>query len=94
MIFFWILWAIDALVTIIVLYFFFAGLNDGTVSSFNGGLWFGILVVLAVVIGGSLYLKSISYLTWAKLLLAGLAFPALLFALYFLVAIISGTRWN
>lgn len=94
MIFFWILWAIDALVTAIVVFFFLAGLMDGTVSSFNGGLWFGILVALAIVIGGSLYLKSISYLTLAKLLLAVLAVPALLFALYFLVAIFSGARWN
>lgn len=43
------LWCVDALAAMIVLFFFFAGLADGTVSSVNMGLWFFILVALAVI---------------------------------------------
>src|SRR5215217_3048043 len=34
---FWLLWGFDALIAAVVLYFFFAGLADGSVSSFNAG---------------------------------------------------------
>src|SRR5262245_17838868 len=54
---FWTLFSIDAVVAAIVLFFFFAGLGDGTVSSYNIVLWLAILGVLAAVIGGGLLLK-------------------------------------
>jgi hypothetical protein len=94
MILFWILWGIDAIVGVVTLYFFFVGLADGSVSSFNGGLWLVILVVLAALLGGSLLLKSADHLALAKSLLALLAIPALLFGLYMLIAIFSGAKWN
>ncbi len=94
MFFFWIVWTIDALLALIALFFFFTGIGDGTVSSFNIILWLGILIALAALIAGSLYAKSKGHLIPACLILCLLAIPALLFVLYFGVAILNGERWN
>ncbi|MBK9488642.1 MAG: osmoprotectant transporter permease [Haliscomenobacter sp.] len=94
MTFFWILWGFDALITLVVLYFFFIGLADGTVSSFNMGIWTLLLLGLAVVMLGSLWLKSIEYLTLAKILLWILAIPGLLYVLFILFILIGKPRWN
>lgn len=55
---FWISWGIDAVTALVFVYFFFAGLADGTVSSFNILLWLLILGIAALVVGGSLALRS------------------------------------
>ncbi|HLF62160.1 MAG TPA: hypothetical protein VI603_00300 [Saprospiraceae bacterium] len=94
MIFFWILWGFDAIITLVVLYFFMIGLNDGSVSSFNMGLWLVILLALAGVMGGSLWLKSANHAGLAKVLLFLLAIPGLLYALFMLIVIIGKPRWN
>ena len=57
---FWLPWTIDSLVAALVLFFFFWGLADCTVSSFNAGIWTVLLVALAIVVGGSLWLASSS----------------------------------
>ena len=46
---FWILWGIDAIVGAIAVAFFFIGIADGSVSSFNIALWLVILAALAAV---------------------------------------------
>ena len=51
---FWFIWGFDALIAAIFLFFFFWGLADGSVSSFNIVLWLGILAGLAGILGGSL----------------------------------------
>jgi hypothetical protein len=94
MILFWVFWGIDAIVALIALYFFFIGLADGSVSSFNMGLWLALLVVLAAVILGSLSLKAAGNLTLAKILTGLLAIPALLCLLFFIIVIASGQKWN
>jgi hypothetical protein len=94
MILFWIFWGIDSIVAVIALYFFFTGIADHSVSSFNIGLWLSLLIILAIVLLGSLGLKSAGNLTLAKVLSGLLAIPALLFFLLFIVAINSGGRWN
>ena len=94
MILFWIFWCIDAIVALIALYFFFIGLADGSVSSFNIVLWLVLLVVLATVLFGTLALRAAGNLTLAKILTGLLAVPALLFLLFFIVVIASGERWN
>lgn len=91
---FWILWGIDALIALIALYFFFVGLVDGWVSSFNIGIWSLVLIGLAVVVFGSLWLKSIDQLGMAKGLLSLLAIPGILYALFVLMLIIGKPRWN
>ncbi|MHC1728151.1 MAG: osmoprotectant transporter permease [Syntrophobacteraceae bacterium] len=91
---FWLLWAIDAVIASVALFFFFAGLADGSVSSFNMDLWITLLLTLAAVAGGSLWLKSLGRRGLATILLLILALPGLIYALFLLVLIVSGPRWN
>ncbi|HVN76259.1 MAG TPA: hypothetical protein VMT19_08090 [Thermoanaerobaculaceae bacterium] len=91
---FWIPWSIDALVAGIAVTFFFIGLGDHTVSSFNIVLWLGILAVLAVVVGGSLVLKGLGQHALAFVLTLLLAVPATAFGMFFLVIVLSHPRWN
>ena len=80
---FWMLWGWDALIASVFVYFFLVGLADGSVSSFNAGLWATTLVVLAVVMIGSLALRSAKRIGFAVMLLLALAIPGMLFALFF-----------
>jgi len=91
---FWILWGFDVLVALVVVYFFLVGLNDGSVSSFNMGLWTTILAVLAVVMGGSVWLKSRGQTALAVAFLLLLALPALFFAGFSILLISLPHRWN
>jgi hypothetical protein len=91
---FWIPWAIDVVIAIIVLYFFLVGLADGSVSSFNIGLWLLILLGLGSVMGGSLWLKSAGHLGFAMVLLLILAVPGVLYGLFMVVCMIAAPRWN
>lgn len=92
--FFWILWGFDVLIALVVLYFFFIGLADGSVSSFNIGIWMLLLIGLAVVVLGSLALQSFGYVLLAKILLSLLAIPGLLYILFILFIMFGKPRWN
>ncbi|MBA4852987.1 osmoprotectant transporter permease [Emticicia sp. BO119] len=94
MILFWVFWGIDAIVALIAVCFFFTGLADGSVSSFNIGLWLIMLIVIAAVLSGTLALRSAGNLTLAKILAGLLAVPAFLFFLFFIIIICSGAKWN
>ncbi|WP_338875758.1 osmoprotectant transporter permease [Spirosoma sp. SC4-14] len=94
MTFFWILWAFDAIIALIIFYFFFIGLADGTVSSFNAGLWFFILAAVGVIMIGSYWLQTHQYGLWAKVLLSVLAIPGALYGLFILLILITNPRWN
>lgn len=94
MILFWILWGIDAIVALVLLYFFFIGLADGSVSSFNMGLWLLLLFVSIGVLVGSFYLKSKEKLVIAKILLGIEAVPAFFFFMFFLILILSKPNWQ
>jgi hypothetical protein len=91
---FWTLWIMDALAALIVLYFFFIGLADGTVSSRNAGLWLVILLALAGVLGGSYYLFSNGQLRIAYFILSLIAVPAVLMLLFALFMVFGNVRWN
>jgi len=91
---FWIPWAIDAIIAAIVVFFFLWGLADGSVSAFNMGLWVLILGGLAVVMGGSLWLRSIGRAGLGTALLWVLAVPGLIVGLFFLILIVGNPRWN
>ena len=91
---FWMLWGWDALIGLVILYFFFGGLADGSVSSFNMGLWLVILAVLAAVMWGSLLLRYNGRPIAAVVVLLLLALPGVLFALFFLLIILTAPRWN
>ena len=91
---FWLPWTIDAVVAGIALFFFFWGLADGTVSSFNAGIWAALLGTLAIVVGGSLWLKVTGRRALGITLALVLAVPGLLVGLFFLALIIANPRWN
>jgi hypothetical protein len=86
---FWIPWGIDAVIAVIALYFFVVGLADGTVSSFNMGLWMLILFCLTVIVGGSIWLRSIGKNGIAIALLLLLAIPGFLSGLLMLGLVLS-----
>ena len=91
---FWLVWGFDALIAAVALFFFFAGLANGRVSSFNIGLWLILLLGVAGVVGGSLRLRSIGRRGAAMAVLLLLAVPGFLCVLLFLVALIAHPRWN
>jgi hypothetical protein len=89
-----ILWAFDFLIALVALYFFFAGLADGSVSSFNAGLWSLVLLGLGIVVLGGLALRSAGYPGLAYAALLTLAVPGAAFVLYFLALVLSGPTWH
>jgi hypothetical protein len=91
---FWLLWGFDALIASVLLYFFFTGLSDGPVSSFNMGLWLIILLGLTGIMGGSLCLLSAGRRGVAMAVLLPLAIPGFFYALFLLILIITASRWN
>jgi hypothetical protein len=95
MTFFWILWAFSALMSLVPIYFFFTGLADGSITSRNLGLWGLILLVVAAILAGTLWLRH-DHFGLARLILIFAAVPGLLVILYFAIVITSGkkTRWN
>lgn len=94
MIFFRILWGIDAVVALVVVYFFFVGIGDGSVSSFNMGLWLLILSVLAIVLGGSLWLRRKQQPVLANLLLSVVAVPGIVYGLFVLLLVVTNPHWQ
>jgi hypothetical protein len=93
MIVFKILWAVDLLACLVVLYFFFTGMADGSVSAKNMGLWMMILLVFGIVMFGSSWLRS-HYPSIATALLGIVAIPALGYLLFLLAAIFGKSKWN
>ncbi|MGE5279050.1 MAG: osmoprotectant transporter permease [Acidobacteriota bacterium] len=91
---FWILWGFDAAIALVALFFFAAGLADGRVSSFNILLWMVLLLGVAGVVGGALWLRSKARKGPAMAVLLILAIPGFLAVLFFLVVLIGHPRWN
>jgi len=92
--FFHLLLIFDAIASLVVLYFFFVGLNDRSVSSRNMGLWLAIIGVICIVLGGSYWLNLHNYHLSARLLLGVLAIPAFLYLIFILVSLTNKGRWN
>jgi len=91
---FWIPLAIDAVIAAIVAFFLIWGLADGSVSTFNIGLWMLILGGIAVVVAGSLWLRSIGRAGLGAALALVLAIPGVFAGLFFLILIVGHPRWN
>ncbi len=88
---FWILWGIDALVAFILVFFFFVGLGDGTVSSGNSMLWLVLLMGMGALLLGGYWLFTHQYPIAATILVALLAVPSLLYGLFMLL-MLSGNN--
>lgn len=84
----------DSLIVFVVLYFFIVGLADGSVSSFNAGIWFALLLGLGVVMGGGAWLHSTGRKRSGLILLSILAVPGLLALVFVLILLLTNTRWN
>ncbi|MBK9981697.1 MAG: osmoprotectant transporter permease [Saprospiraceae bacterium] len=91
---FWILWIFNALMCLIPVYYFFIGLGDGTITSRNIGLWFLILLVVAIILVGSFLLKTANQMALAKVILMIAAIPGILALLYFIIVFTSKPNWR
>lgn len=89
-----ILLAIDAVAALVALWFFFIGLADGSVSSFNGGLWLALLGGIAAILGVGWALNARGQRGAAIGVLAILAAPAFAAGLLILAMIVLQPRWN
>jgi len=94
MISFWILWIFNALMSLIPIYFFFIGLADGSVDSDNMGIWMILLAVVALIMGGTYWLKTQNQIKAAKVVLIIAAIPSVLAIIFMSVAIFGDVRWN
>lgn len=94
MILFKVLWGIDAMAALIVLYFFFVGISDGTVSVTNIGLWTLIVGAVVIIMLGSIWLRHHGHNGLGVALLCVLALPALFYLIYIVAAILGNGRWN
>ena len=94
MIIFRILWIVTVIVSLIVLYFFIAGLTDGSITERNMMLWMGLLAVCAVALVGGPWLRHHQYPVPGLIVTSLVAVPSLIFALVMLIAILSGSKWN
>lgn len=88
------LFGVDLAAAAVALYFFLAGLADGSVSSFNMGIWLALLGGIAAVIAGGYALNRAGYSLLTNLVLAVLAAPACLYAAFVLMIVIAQPRWN
>lgn len=89
-----VLWWFDALIAAVIGYFFLVGLADGSVSSFNAGLWTMILLGVAAVIVGSKALQSAGHHKAAIAVTLLLAVPGAIAVLFMAVVLLTNPRWN
>lgn len=85
---FWVLFAFDAVLAAVLMAFFFIGIGDGTISSFNIGLWLTLLAVAGAVLGGSLILQARNHKRIALALILIPAVPGLTYLAFVLMMII------
>jgi hypothetical protein len=86
--------AVDVVASAVIVYFFFVGLADGSVSSFNAGLWAAILLGVVAVLFGGWRLGAGGRRGVATALLAVMALPAFAFGLFALLLIVTQPNWN
>ena len=89
-----ILLVFDGLIAAILLYFFAAGREDGSVSSFNILIWLVLLAAIGLPIAVALALGARGRVKTANLVLLLPALPGLLFLLFFLMLILLQPNWN
>lgn len=89
-----VLFAWDALIALVAVGFFMIGLADGSVSSFNFGLWTAILAGLAGILGGGYALRAWGRHKSAMALLLLLAVPGLVYVLFLALVLVTEPRWN
>lgn len=86
--------ALALLTTAVVVAFFLIGLEDGSVSSFNLSSWLVVLAVVTSIPVAGIALRRSAHPLAGTLVLGVSALPALLYALFMLLVIATGERWN
>ncbi|MEC9368084.1 MAG: osmoprotectant transporter permease [Pseudomonadota bacterium] len=89
-----VLLGLDIAAAAIVVYFFIIGLADGSISSFNIGLWIVLLMGVAAILAGGIFLRKAGRTAASSLLLSLLAVPTAAYGLMIAAIILSGARWN
>ena len=84
----------SALTVVVAAVFFVIGLADGSVSSFNIGLWLGLLSVMFLSLWAGHLLYARSKVALAIAALAVTAVPGVLAALSVLLILVLQPRWN
>ena len=92
--FFRILLGFDLVICAAVLIFFLVGLADGSITSFNVSIWLAIITVMAVLLGGGVWLKRNAYPILGHWLLLVLAGPGLIYGLFLILTLVTNTKWN
>ncbi len=91
---FWVLWIFNIVMALIPIYFFFVGLNDGSVNGRNIGLWMIILLLIGGILLGTQMLKNSGKLSLANGILVAASIPGVVVILFALVIMIGKPRWN
>jgi hypothetical protein len=84
----------DALIAAVAAGFFLVGLSDGSVSSFNAGIWTVLLGGLALVIGGAIALRRAAQTALSIAVLMLPAVPVFLYCVLIMMALLLQPRWN
>lgn len=84
----------SALTSLVAIAFFVIGVGDGSVSSFNLGLWLTLLAVVGASLGGGWMLRARGKVKLAVAALAVTAVPGLIAALFILLLVVLQPRWN
>lgn len=90
---FWWLLGFDMLIAIVVLGFF-VGLMDGSVSSFNMGIWMNLLMLTLGIPVLGYWLNNNDYQHLAKIFLGIIAAPGLIFLVFMLIMLIAKPKWQ
>jgi len=74
--------------------FFIIGIGDGTVSSFNLGLWLALLAAMGISLWAGHTLRARGKFGLAVAALAVTAVPGIAGALFILILLVTQPRWN
>ncbi len=91
---FWIPWGIDAMTMLVILYFYFEGLADGTVSAENMGIWVAMLLIPSAIFVASVLLRSRGYRRMSLTLAWLLAIPGIIAVIFVILLLTTNTHWN
>lgn len=91
---FWFFWIFDAVMAVIPIIYFFIGLMDRSITIRNIAIWLLILLIVAAVLIGSMWLKAANHLNIANIILVAASIPGWILLLYMLIILIGKPRWN
>lgn len=90
-----ILWLFNAVMSLIPVIYFFIGLADGSITDRNMGMWMIILLLVAGILYGSIWLKNNGRVSLGKIILVVAGMPYAMMILLYLLSIIMGpSGWH